>query len=130
MRQNKVRIKIVNVPKINNYREMKKHMKSTYKNNCSMLFCSKRMSSSINANFRAFTVLIATTFIVVLVVTGTVTTSVIRVVIVVAALQSKYRSQTYDDSHNNQDVVDHGSNVAADSNGMEGFSGVPLLSRS
>ena len=88
------------------------------------------MSSSINANFRAFTILIATAFIVVLVVTGTVTTSVIRVVIVVVALQSKYRSQTYDDSHNNQDVVDHGSNVAADSNSMEGFSGVPLLSRS
>ena len=71
-----------------------------------------------------------TTAFIVRVVTGTVaaTPVTIIVVIVVGALESKYCPQADDDSHHNHDVVDHRSNVAANGNGMEGFSGVPLFS--
>ena len=56
--------------------------------------------------------------------------SVVTTVIIVAVGNPKDGANSDDQSDDSHDVVDDRGNVAADGNGVEGFSGVPLLSRS
>ena len=55
-----------------------------------------------------------------------VTATVVAIVITING--SKNGSQGDDQSHGSHGIVDHRSNIAADSNGLEGLGSVPLLS--